>query len=175
MLSRILKRRSSPKPTHPTLGITRGVGFILVSTLLAWASFDATQKTTIVEYRNTHPLPAIAWKSLLRNSGYQLMRDSHDFARSIRSDDLPAPGGIRLSHDRNLLILPAMDPDEGITLWSRSEAIIPPTEWDTLPASLIGFENLAKAFEISPPRNGAVAIQTPAKKAKWIDPKMIRY
>ena len=173
--SRFFTRNSSSESPSPVMVMARGVGLLMGATVLAGLSLDASKKTTIVDYRSTHMLPFFAWKSLILSSGYHPVPEAHDLTRLIRSQDLPSAHEVRASPDRNLLILPSLNSDTGITLWARSTPFTPPAEWESFPATLSGFEELAKLLETAPAQQVSATIHPPAKKAKWIDPKVFRY
>ena len=154
----------------------RGVGLLILSILLAWASIDTTRKSTILDYRDTHPLPSRAWRSLLEQLGYHRITDTALLSRIIQSGS--APGSARVigvSPDRNLLLLPALEPDEGLGLWRRGPGPDRTQGWSAIPFALSGFETLAKIQEF-PTQTQVQARAAPApKKAKWIDPKAFHY
>jgi hypothetical protein len=109
------------------------------------------------------------------NAGYHSVRDTPPLSRFLHSEDLPNQNEIRISSDREGILLPPLDPDEGITLWLRTESAPLPKDWRPIPASLSGFEELVTVLQTLPPLQRTQAVPAPVKKAKWIDPKVFHY
>ncbi|NDG84107.1 MAG: hypothetical protein EBX52_03600 [Proteobacteria bacterium] len=188
LLSRFPGGNPGTGASFGALTLARGIGLLMVSALLAAGSVDATRKTSIIEFRSSHPLPSLAWRSLLREAGFKRITDPAKLAPLFKSG-FPFPeDALRIHSRHSAILLPPEGAGEGATLWMRDEA--PPAsdgEWLAWPFSLEGFEKLAELAKETPPsvpavqsvaatpRAPAPRAREPRRSPKWIDPKAFHY
>lgn len=163
----------------------------MASVIFAALSQDGIRKTGIIEYRRSHPVPALAWQCVLEHSGFARIRDPDGLSRIFKSGFPEETDAVRINRSKTVVILPPQRPEEGATFWSRTEAaLLPAEQWSTLPGSLEGFEELAgmaaewgngksQARPLPPvPNTGPARAALPrarSKGPKWIDPKAFHY
>jgi hypothetical protein len=158
----------------------------MISILLAALSVDASRKTGILEYRQSRVIPSIAWQSLLKTSGFSVVRDPDELAQLFKSGFPDGEDRVRVNSTRTAVILPPESPGEGAGLWARAQVPrVAEERWTALPPSLEGFEEFLRIAKewgeaktlsgAAPPPARAPAPGVRAKGPKWIDPRAFHY
>jgi len=173
-LSRLQGRDRGARLAPETLKLLRGIVLVMIACTLAWLSVLSARETTIIEYRKSHVPPPAVWRGLLLSKGYQSVSSPSERAHLIEGSSpfLESPSDLQAGPGLTTLIFPRGSLSSVTEVWHREVGFLPGSKtWTRMSSGLEGLEALSKSFETSPqsPR------PHPKTKAKFIDPKEIRY